>query len=812
MKRKLIAFSMSLALLLSVFSAANVGAHTAYIEALNPTNPNGPNPNRGEWFGVQPTGGIGAVQRDDTGRGEFVFNDAAKDQRIITSSTKGITKEVDLDWFSVTADANNLYMLAKVDVYCCITTNPALEVMVAIDTTHTAGSGTRPLPDVLTPGSTIGVSVTNDAAWEYVVDAKFANGNGVNPYVTTTPRVYTNLTTRSDCDAVATPGCGAQLVSTNGNFAEISIPWSKLGGKPIGANYLRFSVATLYSNHSVAPDTAAFTPIMDVIDDGSQKTEQDLQDRTIGTSFDVHFDPINNEEVYAPLQITEFQPNPIGTDNPGPTNPSTDSEWIEIYNPNAFPIPLSDYKIGNAAKRDTGAGASQGMFKFKAATIAPNSTIIVARFKTRFLAGNPSVPAGVPIYGLDGLDPPPPASPPSSNADFTRYAPWANGPTIDLDNAPGVPPAGATNPSLEEQIVLLDGKDGIVDLVNYGTPPAPTAGNIPINIVSVPEGVSFERCPGTRDTNGGWKANSQTQPTNNIEFIARGAGTNLAETPGTVCQGIPGIDMQVAKIGPVTADKGDTVQYTITYGNYGANPEPGTVVVTDTLPTGITFTNLPANVSLAPSSVNGQTLTWNIAGLPGSITGGNIGTIVLTATINVDVAPSTQLINQVGISSTNEPVEERLNNLGSQTLTTVGPPVLGVTLSGLSSVLPGAQFSYTIGYNNTGGNEANDVTITSTIPAGVTLLGSTAAGATANFSTPVVGPATVTWTVSQLASNASGAITVNAKVDSSVAVNTSLSFSASANSDDPVTGVTAGPVNGSLKVGFLKLYLPIQLR
>jgi uncharacterized repeat protein (TIGR01451 family) len=791
MKRKLIAFSMTMALLLSVFSAANVGAHTAYIEALNPTNPNGPTPNRGEWFGALPTSGTGAVQRDDTLRGEFVYNDASKDQRLITPpvGTTKITREVDLDWFSVTADADNLYMLAKLDVYCCITNDPPLELMVAIDTTHTAGTGTRLLPDVLgAAGSTVGISTTADAAWEYVVDTKFAKGNGVNPFVTATPKVYTNLNTSTNC-SITTPGCGAQLVSTNGNFAEVSIPWSKLGGKPTGASYLRFSVATLYANHATAPDTAAPSPVMDVINDGSQKTELDLQDHTIDTSFDVHFDPTNNEEVYAPLQISEFQPNPVGTDNPGPTNPSTDSEWIEIYNPNAFAIPLSDYKIGNAAKRNTG----QGMFKFKAATIAANSTIIVARFKSRFLAGNPSLPVGVPVYGLD------------VSADFTRYTQWATGTTIDLANDPGVPPAGATNPSLEEQVVLLDGKDGIVDLVNYGTPPAPTAGNIPINIVSVPEGVSFERCPGTRDTNGGWKANSQTQLTNNIEFIARGAGTNLLETPGAVCQGIPGIDMQVAKTGPVTADKGDAIQYTITYGNYGANPEPGTVVVTDTLPTGVTFTNLPTNVSLTPFSVAGQTLTWHIAGLPGNTT----GIITLTATVDLSVAPSTQLVNRVGISSTNETVEEQLNNLGSQTLTTLGPPILGVTLSGLSSALPGAQFSYTIGYNNIGGNEANDVTISSTIPAGVTLIGSTAAGATANFSTPVVGPATVKWTVSQLASNASGVITVNAKVNNGVALNTLLNFSASAKSDDPVVGVTAGPINGSLKVSYLKMYLPL---
>jgi hypothetical protein len=118
MKRKLIAFSMTMALLLSVFSAAIVGAHTVTIEL-----PAGLAASRADWFGVQPDTGQGIIQRNASQQGEFVFNDPSKDQRLITAGVD-ITREVDLDWFSVTADPTNIYFLAKVDKYCCISNNP----------------------------------------------------------------------------------------------------------------------------------------------------------------------------------------------------------------------------------------------------------------------------------------------------------------------------------------------------------------------------------------------------------------------------------------------------------------------------------------------------------------------------------------------------------------------------------------------------------------------------------------------------------------------------------------------------------------
>jgi hypothetical protein len=169
MKRKLIAFSTTMALLLSVFSAATVGAHTTPIEFPDFTA------SRGDWFGVQSDGsGIGIVQRNASQQGEFIFNDASKDQRLITT-TDPVTRETDLDWFGVTGDANAIYFVAKVDNYSGIANNPSLELLITVDTTQN-GAGTVDLPLVQASGTYSTTKVSNDAAWEFAVRTTFPSG------------------------------------------------------------------------------------------------------------------------------------------------------------------------------------------------------------------------------------------------------------------------------------------------------------------------------------------------------------------------------------------------------------------------------------------------------------------------------------------------------------------------------------------------------------------------------------------------------------------------------------------------------------
>src|SRR5215213_2073040 len=189
MKRKLLAFSMTLALLLTLSTVANVGAHTVEIESSNNKTP------ARDWFGVQPDTGQGAIMRNKAQQGEFVFNDATKDQRQIVAS-KEITRAADLDWFSVTADATNLYFVAQVERYVGITQDPGIELMITIDTDHISSTDAAKLNLPLGNNAVAQTKVPNDAAWEYTVDTTFQPGPGglAPPYVTGSTAIWTNGT------------------------------------------------------------------------------------------------------------------------------------------------------------------------------------------------------------------------------------------------------------------------------------------------------------------------------------------------------------------------------------------------------------------------------------------------------------------------------------------------------------------------------------------------------------------------------------------------------------------------------------------
>ncbi len=764
MKRKLIAFSMSMALLLSVFSVANVGAFTATIEG--PLN----TPSRAEWdFAKQPDlAGEGIIQRNATQQGAFVFNDATGDQRVISQNTvritDKITREADLDWFSITADANNVYFMAKTDVYRGIQNNPALELVITVDTNHTSGLGAGNLtfPNTATFSTT---NVPADAAWEYAIDTKFAPGTVTDPgFVTTLPKIITAPATTggTTCNT-----CAAQLASAAinaGSFAEVKVPWSQIGGRVTGANFLRFTVATMYSNHESAPD-GYNSPVIDVLGIGS--TLADIQDGTLGTSFDVHFDTDSGTfEPYAPLMVTEFQSDTTGKDDPAALS-NLDSEWIEIYNPNSFAITdLNNYKVGNAAKR----GSSEGMFKFNATSIPSKGVVLIARNKQKFQTAHPGYVGTV--YDL--------------TTNMTQYTAWSSGTTIDLGNGPA-----------EEQVMILDSKDGIVDMATYGSPTTPYPGHTPFPVTATTAETSYERCPASRDTN-----NSA------VDFTFHGLFSD--ETPGVICNGVPGLDLTIAKTGPSNPSKDDITQarfvnYTINYSNIGTSGEAGIVTVVDTLPAGLTFANLPENASPQPNTVAGQVLTWNF---PTGLAAGASGTIVLTATVDVSVGQNIPLVNNVSVSGPSEQVAAKNNNTASWTTTTLGPADTSVSTNLSGAIPPGAQFQFTIIYQNTGQDDASDTTITDVLPSGVTILSEDSPDATWDGATT----GTVTWDAGTLAPNTSGIIVVTARLASSAVIGTALpnAISITVPANDPTPANNAE--SKSMTVGLRKLYLPLMLR
>lgn len=735
MKRKLIAFSTSLALLLSVLVVTNVTAHPVTVDN-----------SRQEWFGQEPTGaGTGIIRRNTAGQGEFIFNDDEKDQRVVASQT--VTRSADLDWFGVTADTTSIYFLAKMERIPGVTQSPTPELMISIDSDH-SGNANIQLPD------TVGISVTAQAEWEDVIQTRFTPSNAAAP-----PRIFKNNSTSSS----ACNGCAAQLVGASnqtlpGSFIEIKVPWNQItGGKPTPDKFLRFTVSTYYSGHPV-PGDGGTSALIDAL--GTVPTAVEDDDGDIDTFFDLHF--AANGEVFAPLQITEFLANPLGNDDTS----SQGTEWIEIYNPNSFAVQLSDYKIGDAAQRG---GSSEGMFRFPSFSLAASKTVVVAKDKSKLTADS-----GVAkVFNLSEL---------------SVYTPWATGATIGLDNQ-------------RDQILLLDGSDTIVDIVDYTTQgnPNPTyPGLVPIVFPAggVPEAnnISQERCPPNRDTDNA-----------NVDFLEHSPATGSQPTPGAPCPATTGVDLEILKTASATELlAGSQVTFFLTWSNLGDGGFTS-VLVTDTLPADLTFVDQSSDV-LATFTQSGNTLTWN---LTPSGTGNISGTIIVTATINTTAPSNTALVNTAQIAENDPTRSEDPNKLANNTATAevfAIKPDLSVSSTWPTAALPGSEFEYTISYSNVGRGDAEGVVVTDTLPSGVTFVSSTPApdsGSTAN---------TKVWTIGDLAAGASGTITVRVRINNDVLTNTQLNNTVSISGTTPDDDATNNTQTRTLTVGEFKLYLPIVIR
>ncbi|MEP7187829.1 MAG: lamin tail domain-containing protein, partial [Roseiflexaceae bacterium] len=477
MKRSSFRFTICLALVFAVVMTASVSAHPV---AIGDTS-------RVDWFGRGPSANnIGEIVRDTAGRGEFVWTDAKGDQRVASpiGSTGNITREADLAKFNITADATNLYFLAKMERISGLTNDPSPELMIAIDNDAGHTGGLTALPDG------VATDVDGAAKWEYVVQTQFTKTDSAAK-----PIVYTTAS------SAACATCAAQLVNAavrQGSFIEIAVPWNQIGGLPSAQNSIHFTVLTHYSDKRVPSDGIASKAI-DVL--SAQSTVAELSgDNAINAYIDLHFTATG--EVFAPLLISEFLPDP-------PTSRDPEGEWIEIFNPTAFDVNLSGYKIGDQAYR----GGAQGMVQLPNQLLPAGQAIVVANNKTVFQSRYPSVPAGK-IIDLTTLAP---------------YTSWATG-NISLQNTNNGQP-------FKESLALLDARDTIVDLVQYTTPIVASGldpDNKPIVLAntSVGPNASYDRCPASQDTND-----------STFDFVTHTAVAD--QTPGTACLGVPGIDLRI---------------------------------------------------------------------------------------------------------------------------------------------------------------------------------------------------------------------------------------------------------------------------
>lgn len=222
-------------------------------------------------------------------------------------------------------------------------------------------------------------------------------------------------------------------------------------------------------------------------------------------------------------------------------------------------------------------------------------------------------------------------------------------------------------------------------------------------------------------------------------IIAIGAGqrdeVNLSYDIGVT----DGADIQITKTGPATAALGSSFSFTLTWRNNGPGSAQN-VSVSDTIPAGLTY----VSASPAPSSVSGSTLAWNY----GTQANGASGTI----TVNVTASGTTSVQNCATVSTTSA-LDSAGNNTSCSTPTIQTPNVtIAKTAPGTATV--GGSLSYGLTVQNTGTASADSVSVSDTLPAGLTYVSAVPAptGVSGN---------TLIWNLGTIAAGGSRGITIN---------------------------------------------------
>lgn len=278
---------------------------------------------------------------------------------------------------------------------------------------------------------------------------------------------------------------------------------------------------------------------------------------------------------------------------------------------------------------------------------------------------------------------------------------------------------------------------------------------------------------------------------------------NTAATASTTADPTPGnnsatatlavtrsADVSIVKTGPATITASANSTYTLTIANAGPSQATG-VVATDVLPAGLTFVSSATGCTAA-----GTTVTCPVGTLARNASSTRTFVVLAAADVAATVA------NTATVSAaTTDP--NGANN--SSTFTSSGTNVADVAISKAitpATLVAGGPITYTMVVRNNGPSTAQGVSVTDTVPAGVTITTVTTTAGTCNPA-----PA-IQCAIGTMSSGATATVTATGTIGSSAAAGTTLANTATASSTSPTDPTTSnnsasasGTVTTSADVG-----------
>ncbi len=212
--------------------------------------------------------------------------------------------------------------------------------------------------------------------------------------------------------------------------------------------------------------------------------------------------------------------------------------------------------------------------------------------------------------------------------------------------------------------------------------------------------------------------------------------------------------------GATVTAPGQTLTYTLTFTNTGVGPAHN-VTLSDTLPAGVSFQSCSLGALAGSCSASGGVVTFTLTDPVAPGAGGSVTTSVL-----VTASGPATLTNTATLTYTDSAGQPRPPVSASDSTAVPAQPLMALSKTdGATVTAPGQTLTYTLTFTNTGVGPAHNVTLSDTLPAGVSFQ-SCSLGALAGSCSASGGVVTFTLT-DPVAPGAGGSVTTSVLVTAS---------------------------------------------